>query len=113
MGAPTAGPNVATSQSSFDPLTTVILPGALLLTAIAAFTFMPIIQSTRVLQWLQRMRYRYEVTFVLYMLSPMEKFVLSMYHKIQVVVRLLIVLRRLHCLPFAILGLDCGVALSA
>jgi Small subunit of serine palmitoyltransferase-like len=31
------------------------------------------------LQWLQRKRYQYEVTFSLYMLTPTEKFIFSVF----------------------------------
>lgn len=40
-------------------------------------TFAP---STRIVRWLKRVRYQYEVTFALYMLTPTEQFVLGQSH---------------------------------
>lgn len=33
--------------------------------------------ASSLIQWLQRKRYQYEVTFSLYMLTPTEKFIFS------------------------------------
>ena len=35
--------------------------------------------ASNLIRWLQRKRYQYEVTFSLYMLTPMEKFIFSMF----------------------------------
>ena len=35
-------------------------------------------QETGLVKWLQKKNYQYEVTFALYMLTPMEKFIFSM-----------------------------------
>ena len=35
-------------------------------------------QETGLVKWLQKKNYQYEVTFSLYMLTPMEKFIFSM-----------------------------------
>ena len=40
--------------------------------------------ASNLLRWLQRKRYQYEVTFSLYMLTPMEKFIFSTFPPVSV-----------------------------
>jgi hypothetical protein len=49
--------------------------------AVAAVLFIATLTfySSTLLRWLQRKRYQYEVTFSLYMLTPTEKFIFSMF----------------------------------
>lgn len=52
-----------------------VFGAALLAIAIAFVLFQP----TGLVKWLQKKNYQYEVTFSLYMLTPTEKFVFSMF----------------------------------
>jgi hypothetical protein len=54
-------------------VSTLILLGAASLLLVVAM-----LHPSRLLRWLQRKRYQYEVTFSLYMLTPTEKFIFSM-----------------------------------
>ena len=65
-------PVLSVTESSLpSPTTTLFLASAILTLALLYFYNGPIIR------WLKLKRYQYEVTFSLYMLTPMEKFVFS------------------------------------
>jgi hypothetical protein len=55
---------------------TIYAAGGALLAVLAGFL---LLRPTGLVKWLQRKNYQYEVTFALYMLTPTEKFVFSMF----------------------------------
>lgn len=53
---------------------TLTIVGAVSIVALTACLFCP----AKLLRWVERKRYQYEVTFSLYMMTPTEKFIFSM-----------------------------------
>jgi hypothetical protein len=56
-----------------EPTAQYALLGLLLASAVTFLLFQP----TSLVRWLQKKNYQYEVTFALYMLTPVEKFIFS------------------------------------
>lgn len=64
---------LAMDRLTLDSTTQYALGGVLVALII---TFL-LVQPTRLVEWLRKKNYQYEVTFALYMLTPTEKFIFS------------------------------------
>jgi len=62
---------------------------AALLTVTAAFAAIALIKPQETYKWIQKKRYRYNVTLALYMLTPTERFIFSTFSPFEFAVAVL------------------------